>query len=318
MIRFLTAAAALLAFTAPLQAQTYPDRDIHVMCGYPAGSGADVYVRFFAEGLRQQSGKPVIVENKPGATGSLGAEAVARARPDGYTILITPPGAISYNQYLFKKLSYDPVKELTPVATMIRFPFFLVVDPKSPIKSVRELETHLKAKGDKASYGASAAIAIALSEILNHELKTNATRVMYRGAPESMRDLAEGSLDFLFMDPAFAIEQAKSGKIRVLAATTPQRSSALPDVPTTAEAGYPGINRTTWFGSFAPAGTPAPIVEKLNGWFAQIMRSQQAIDFFRTAGAEPFVSSVEDTGKLQREEITRWAEIVKLAKIEPQ
>jgi tripartite-type tricarboxylate transporter receptor subunit TctC len=314
----LLALPLLLGLLGPAAAQDYPSRDIHIICGYPAGSGADIYVRYFADALRGLSGKAVVVENKAGATGSIGAEAVARSRPDGYTLLISPGGALSYNVHLFKKLNYDPLTDLAPITTLIRFPFLLVVDPSTQVTDVKGLIDRLKLRKEKAAFGASAAVAIALGEMLKSAANVEATKVLYRGAPESLQDLKEGSLDFIFLDPAFGIEQSRQGRVRTLAVTTPQRSYVLPEIPTMAEAGYPSIDRTSWFAAMAPAGTPPPIIEKINGWYRQIMAADEAKKFFATSGADAFVGTPQDLARLQRDEIAKWTELVKLAKIEPQ
>jgi tripartite-type tricarboxylate transporter receptor subunit TctC len=302
----------------PVMAQDFPSKEIRVYCGFPPGGGADISIRFFAEKLRALSGRPVIVENKTGAGGNLAVQAITRAKPDGYSLVISTGGPASYNVHLFKNLGYDPVKELAPISPLASFPFVLVVNPELPIKTVADLVAHAKARGGKTSYGAIGGTPIVLSEMMKYVGKFDATQVMYRGAGSPTNDLLSGVLDFMFMDSAAAIGQAQQGRLRILAVSTPTRSSVLPDVPTLIEGGLPGVERTSWFAAFAPPGTPEPIVQKLNGWFQQILAMDDTKQFLHSAGADPFPGTPEDLRRLQLDEIAKWADLVKLAQMEAQ
>ncbi len=308
----------LLALSDPALAQQFPQHEIHVYCGFPAGSGADVWVRHIADGLRPLAGKPVIVENKVGASGNLAVEAVTHAKPDGHTLVISPGGPLSYNVHLYKQLGYDPVEGLTPVGTLVKFPFVLVVAPKRPVGSVAELVAQLKAKHDDASYGAVGGAPIVLSELLKYYAGFEAVQVMYRNTSAIMNDLLAGNLDFVFMDSASALAQIHEGRLKALAVSTPTRSALAPDIPTMAEAGFPGIDRTAWFAAVLPNDTPRAIARTYNDWMQTILAGDETKRFFHAAGAEVFPGTPERLTLLQRDEIEKWAKLVKLAKMEAQ
>jgi len=310
--------ALLLALTNPARAQQFPQHEIHVYCGFAAGSSADVWVRHIAEGLRPLAGKPVIVENKVGASGNLAVEALTHAKPDGHTLVISPGGPLSYNVHLYKRLGYDPVDDLRPIGTVVKFPFVLVVDPKRPMGSVAELVAQLKAKPGDATYGATGGGPIVLSELFKYYAGFNAVQVLYRNASAIMNDLLAGNLDFVFMDSASALAQIREGRLKALAVSTPTRSALAPDIPTMAEAGFPGIDRIAWFGAVLPKDTPDGIAATYSGWIHTILASDETKRFFQTAGAEVFPGTREQLTALQRDEIEKWAKLAKLAKMEPQ
>jgi tripartite-type tricarboxylate transporter receptor subunit TctC len=311
----------LLLASAPAGAQDYPTRDIRAICNFPAGTGADVFVRYFSEKLSGLAGKPVIVENRGGALGNIGTEAAARARPDGYTILISPGSStMAAAMSTFKKLPFDPQKDFTPVTTLARLGFVLVVDPKSPVKSVAELTAQLKAKKEKATYGVAANTGLVSAELYKKFAGVpHVTKAQYREMQTLQNDMGAGNLDFSFGDPVFAVEQAKAGRIRALAVTSGQRMSALPDVPTMKEAGLPEFGELiAWWAVFVPAGTPQPIATRLEGWFNQIVASEDTRKFLNNLGSDPFPGNSRMLAELLAADITRWREYVKLANIEPQ
>jgi tripartite-type tricarboxylate transporter receptor subunit TctC len=318
MTRWLGTFALLLALGNAASAQQFPQHEIHVYCGFPAGSSADVWVRHIAEGLRTLAGKPVIVENKVGASGNLAIEALTHAKPDGHTLAISPGGPLSYNVHLYKRLGYDPVDGLAPIGTVVKFPFVLVVDPTLPVSTVAELVAHIKIKPGDATYGAVGGAPIVLSELLKYRAGFNAVQVMYRNMSAIMNDLAARSLDFVFMDSASALAQVHEGRLKALAVSTPTRSALAPDIPTLAEAGFPGIDRIAWFGAVLPKDTPDGIAGTYNGWLQTILASAETQRFFRTAGAEVFPGTPQQLTALQRDEIEKWAKLVKLAKMEAQ
>ncbi|MDB5571131.1 MAG: transporter substrate-binding protein [Hyphomicrobiales bacterium] len=315
------AAAALLLFcigSGAALAQDYPAREIRIYCGFPPGGGADVFVRYFAEKLRPLAGKPVLVENRTGAAGNVAVQALTRAKPDGHTLIISTGGPVSYNTHLYKSLGYDPVADLTPVSPLVSFPFVLVVDPGLPIQSVSDLTSHVKARQGRAKYGANGGTPIVLAEMLKHFGKFEAAQVMYRDNASAANDLVSGQLDFMFLDSAVAMGQSRQGRLRMLAVSTLHRSNLLPDVPTVAESGYPEVERTSWFAAFLPARTPQGVATSLNQWFQQILGTQETRDFLNAAGAEPYPGTPDDLKRLQADEIAKWSDLVKLAKIEPQ
>ena len=314
-------ALTVLFATLPAQAQDYPTRDIHAICNFPAGTGGDVFVRFFSEKLSALAGKTVIVDNRGGAFGNIGTEAAARSKPDGYTILIVPGSSTMAAAVSgFKKLPFDPIKDFTPVTTLAKLGFVLVVDPKTPIKSMADLTAHLKTKGDKASYGTSSNTGLIAAELYKKFASLpQVIKVQYRENQTALNDMYAGNLDFLSVDAPWAIEQAKAGRLRALAVTSADRLSVLPDVPTVEEAGVKGYGDVTpWWAVFVPATTPQPIVDKLEAWFNQIAASTETKKWLNNLGSDPFPGNARMLEQLLSKDIKRWGEYYKLANIEPQ
>jgi tripartite-type tricarboxylate transporter receptor subunit TctC len=310
----------ILLTSPPTQAQDYPTRDIHVICTFPAGTGADIYVRYFSEKMSALAGKPVIVENKGGAMGNIGTEAAAKSKPDGYTILIVPGSSTMASAVsTFKKLPFDPIKDFTPVTTLAKLGFVIVVDPKTPLKSLADLTAHLKAKGAKASYGTSANTGTVAAELYKkHAGIPQVTKVSYKENGTAMNDMYAGTLDFLSVDSAWAMEQIKSGRLRALAVTSADRSSVLPDVPTMVQAGVKDYGDVTpWWAVFVPAKTPQPIVSKLEAWFNKVVASPETKKWLNNLGGDPFPGNSKMLADLLAKDIKRWGEYYKLAGIEP-
>jgi tripartite-type tricarboxylate transporter receptor subunit TctC len=308
--------AAMLPLAA--SAQDYPTRDIRVICGFPAGSGADVFVRFFADQMKSFTDKPVIVENKPGALSVIGAEYVARAKPDGYTVFLTGATPITSGIYLFRKLNYDPVRDFQPITTMLWQPVILTVSHKSPVNNVRDLISLVRAKGDKSTYGGPATSSIATAEIFKSMTNLVSLQVSYKDSAPAVLDMNDGTLDFMFLDPVSAMENYRSGRVKAIAVTTPQRVSSAPEIPTMAESGVPGYDWTSWWAALVPAGTPQPIVNTLNGWFKELLARPVTKDFLGKFAAEPWYGSPEQARAKQLDEIEKWKEIARIAKFEPQ
>jgi tripartite-type tricarboxylate transporter receptor subunit TctC len=312
------AAAAFLALPlhAPV-AQEFPAREIHIICGYDAGTGADVIVRYFAEKLGTLAGKPVIVENRGGALTTIAAKYVTTQRPDGYTVFITAGNStMSANSYLFKNLTYDPVKDFTPVTTLVQLPFLLVTSPKTPVKTVGELTAYLKAKGDKATYGQANSFGIAAAELYKTIAGFKGESIAYRSTPQAFTDMNGGQFDFIFADATFGLEQARSGNIKALATTN--RVSTAPEIPTMAEAGVQGFDLTAWWAAWLPAGAPQPIVDKLAGWLNQVVASAETKAFMPSKGAEPFPGNAKLLVEHQVADTAKWVALLKAAKVEQQ
>jgi len=307
-----------IAFSIPAHAQDYPTRDITTVCPFAAGTGADITVRYFSAKLSDVLGKPVIVLNKAGATGNIASETVAKAKPDGYTISITPASStMAAAPHLYKKLPFDPVKDFTPVTTLASLPFVLIVDAKRPIHSVADLIAQLKAR-DGGFYGGSNNTGIVAAELFKNATGIDARRVAYKNIADSVNDMIAGHTDFTFTDATWVVEQAKAGRIRALAVTSARRSRVLPDVPTLAEAGFPGIELEPWWGVFLPAGAPQPVVTRLASAFDRILAMPETSEFLIKLANEPFPGTPDQLRDLLAKEIKRWGELVKLAKIEPQ
>jgi tripartite-type tricarboxylate transporter receptor subunit TctC len=318
----LAGAAALPAGLkgAPSFAQdVYPVHEVHVICGYAPGTGADIVVRFFAEQLRKKSGKPMIVENKPGAGTSIASEYVARAKPDGYTLFINPGNGLAGNPYLYKNLSHDVIKDFAPVTTLVKLPFMLAVSPSSPANSVKEFLDLMRQKGEKASYGYPNNLSLAAGELLNERTGLKAVAVPYKSTPEALNDMTNGLIDFLWSDATFALGQAKGGKMKLLAVTSRERTGLDPSIPSLQESGVPNFHLEAWWGAWFPAHTPRPIVDKVSVWLNEALTDPETREFLtKSAPSDPFPGTPESTLEYLKQDIPRWAEVFKLAKIEPQ
>ena len=317
LVRALLAAAAL-AMAPGAFAQDYPSQDIRFMCGFPAGSGADVLVRYFAEKVRPLANHTIIVENKVGAAGNIAAVYTARAKPDGYTVYVHAASAIAANMHLFKKPPIDATKDLQIAAGVNKQPFMVVVAANSPYKTLAELTAAMKAKGDKASYAQSNTSGKVMGELYKQAAGVKAVEVAYRTANDSLNDFARGVVDYGMLDPVSALSQARAGRLRMLAVSTAQRMQAVPDLPTMAEAGVPGVELLTWFAAMVPSATPRPIIDKLNGWFNQVLATEETKKFLNNFGGDPFVTTPEDGQALFRQHVKDWESFVRAAKIEPQ
>ena len=312
------AAAAMLA-TAPVKAQDYPKQDIHAIVGFPAGSGADVYARYFANKLSQVAKVNVIVENKPGANSSIATEYVARSKPDGYTIFIGGSDVFGSPLYLFKKPPVDPRKDFIYVSPLVSQGFILTVPADKPYNNVAELTAAMKAKGDKASYPTTNNPALILGEAYKKSAGLNTVQVGYKTSADFLNDMMSGTLDWVWADPVFGLARIREGKFKPLAISTGKRISALPDIPTAKEAGIADIDMNLWWVTAVPAGTPQPIVDKLN---AVVHRNRQdagdeGIPRPRMAPSRGRLLSPRPTALINKE-IKDWEVYTKLGKIEPQ
>jgi tripartite-type tricarboxylate transporter receptor subunit TctC len=315
----LAAAAVLLAHGAAAHAQDYPTRPITVVVGLPAGSGGDVVARFYADRLSRLAGKPVIVENKPGMILSIGADAVAKAPPDGYTILITSvTSSHAANVFNFKRLPYDPIKDFTPVATLQKSYFILMVREQAPWKTVAELTEAMRIKGDKASYAYGAPPALASAELYKARAGLKAIGIPYKTSVASLSEMFSGEIDFQFIDSTAGTPLLQSGKVRGLAVSAGQRVPGV-DLPTMTEAAdIPGFDIAPVWGVLLPPGAPPAIVAKLEGWFAEISRMDATRQYIASTHAAPFPGGAKDLAAFIPKEIEKWRELAKLANIQPQ
>jgi tripartite-type tricarboxylate transporter receptor subunit TctC len=315
----MVAAILIAATSTPSLTQSYPTREIRAVIGLPAGSGGDVVTRYYADKLAQLSGKPVIVENKPGMILSIGADYVAKSKPDGYTILITSvTSSHAANLYNFKKLPYDPIKDFTPVAMLQRSYFILMVRPDAPWKTVADLTAALKTKGAKATYAYGSPPALASAELYKARSGLQAVGVPYRTSMSSLPEMFSGELDFQFMDSTQGTPLLKSDKLRGLAVSSAQRVPGT-DMPSMAEAaGIPEFDIAPTWGVFLPAGAPQPIVDQLEAWFAEIARMDATRQYQANTHAAPYFGGAKALAEFLPQEIKRWEELSRLAKIEPQ
>jgi tripartite-type tricarboxylate transporter receptor subunit TctC len=319
-INFLGAVvAALLGACIGAHAQTYPSRDIKVVVGLPAGSGGDVIARYYADKLAQVSGRTVIVENRPGMILSIGADAVAKAQPDGYTILVTSvTSSHAANKFMFKKLPYDPIKDFTPVALLQRGYFILTVRSEAPWKTVAELTAAMKEKGAKASYAYGSPPALASAELYKARSGLQAVGIPYRTAMQSLPQMYSGELDFQFFDSTQGTVQIKGGKLRGLAITAGTPVEGV-DLPTMAKAGnIPEFDIAPTWGVFLPAGAPQTVVDKLEAWFLEITKMDATKQYLGRTYASSFPGGAKDLASFLPKEIKRWEELAQVANIQPQ
>jgi tripartite-type tricarboxylate transporter receptor subunit TctC len=315
----LIATVIAAALSSAVAAQEYPAREIRSVCNFAPGSGADILVRFYSDKLSRLAGKPVIVENKPGANGAIATADLAHSKPDGYSIMITPASStIAAAPYLFKNLQFDSSKDFQAVTTIATLSFVLLVDASKPIKSVDELIKHLKTRPNDGFYGTSNNTGVIAAELFKHAAGLKTTYAPYKQNTQALTDLLQGTLDFLSYDATWAAGQVKGGRVRVLAATANKRSVAFPDIPTLRELGYGTNDVTAWWGVVVPAGTPRPIVDKLSGWFNQITNEADTKQFLARAAFDPFPGTPDQMSALIKSDAARWKGYVELAKIEPQ
>src|SRR5262245_18628844 len=311
-------AALIVAAPATVQAQDYPSQDIRFICGFPAGSGADVLVRYFGEKVRQIANRTVIVENKVGAAGNIAAVYTARSKPDGYTVYVHAASAIAANMHLFKSPPIDAGKDLQIVAGINKQPFMVVVAANSPYQTLADLTEAMKKKGDKASYAQSNTSGKVMGELYKRATGIQAVEVPYRTANDALNDFASGTIDYGTVDPVFALSQARAGRLRMLAVSTSHRMQAVPELPTMTEAGVPGVELLTWFAVMVPSATPRPIVDKINKWFNEVLATEETKKFLNSFGGDPFITTPDDGQALFVQQIKDWEGHVRAAKIEPQ
>ncbi len=302
---------------AGVRAQDYPSQDIRLICGFPPGSGADVFVRYFAEKLRPVAGRTVVVENKVGAASNIATEYVARSKPDGHTLYPFAGTTVAASMHLFKNPPVDVGKALKVAATTSNLAFMLVVDAKSPHKTVPELTAAMKQKGSRASYAVAANPGRIMGAIYKNGAGLEALEVQYRTAADSLNETISGKLDYGLHDPIFALAQQREGRLRVLAVSTGKRLQSQPDIPTMAESGVP-MDLTLWWGVMVAAGTPKPIIDTINRWFSQIVSTEETKRFLNDYGADPMITSPERSQEMFETAIKEWGEYVRMAKIEPQ
>lgn len=288
------AAGAMLP-AAQAQTAAWPNKPLRVIVNFPPGGAADQLARAIGVPLAEALGQPVVVENRGGANGNIGGEAVAKAPNDGYTLLMSSGGMVSVNPHLYPKMSFDPAKDLVPVAAAARVLVFLEVKPTLPVNNVREFLAYLKANPGKLSFGTpgNGSSPHLATEMMKAQTNTFAVHVPYRGAAPAMQDLLGGQLDFMF-DPGIGLQHVKAGKLKLLAVGSAKRSPLFPDVPTLDEAGLKGFDADTWFGFYAPAGTPPEVITRLNREINKILGSQAVKDRILAIGGVPAPMSPSD------------------------
>jgi tripartite-type tricarboxylate transporter receptor subunit TctC len=304
-------------FACSSLAQTFPDRTIKVVVPYPAGGITDGLGRTIAKGLEEAWGRPAIVENRAGAAGNIGSDFVAKAAPDGYTLLVNSGPTMVISQALFGNLPYDPLKDLAPVTQAVLLPNILVVRPTLPATTVKELIALLKANPGKFNFASagSGTVGHMAGELFKQMAGVDMVHIPYKGAAPAMTDLLAGRVDLFFDTIASALPHVKAGKLRVLGISSAKGSPLLPDVPTIAQAGVPGFDANPSFGVFAPAGTPAVIVDRLGKEIARILDEKGARQRLEALGAEIATDTPDQFGAYMREQSVKWANLIRDAKI---
>ena len=309
------ALAAMLAALPGAGAQDYPSRPVKIIVPFPAGGTADVMPRVIGEWLSRKWGQPVVVENRTGAAGNIGAEAVAKAEPDGYTLLSAPPPPLVINQNLYPKLGFDPT-EFVPIVIMGRVPNALVINAKLPFNSVAELIAYAKANPGKltsATQG-NGTTSHLTSELFQLMADVKFQHVPYRGSAPALTDLVAGSVDLMFDNLGVSLPLVKGGQLKLLGVATPKRMASLPDVPTIAET-LPGFESAAWFAIVAPPKTPQAVVDKINADVNEALRQGDIVQRLAQLSAEPIGGTPQATAAYMREEIDRWHKVIKAANV---
>jgi tripartite-type tricarboxylate transporter receptor subunit TctC len=312
------AALAAATLSAPALAQAYPSKPIVFLVPFAAGSATDQLARALGQSITEQTKQAVVVDNKAGASGMMAAQAAARAAADGYTVLITTNTTHAANEHLYKKLPYEPVKDFAPVSGLGKGGQVLVVNVASPYKSVADLVAAAKKSPGKLSFGSGSSSSRVAGEMFKQLSGTDILHVPYKSNPMAITDLLGGQIDLMITDTSTGVPQIKAGKLRALGYSTQKRSAMLPEVPTIDEAGVKGYDMGYWFAAYVPAGTPAPVVARLNELLGAAVKSAAAKTFFDTAGSEPWTTSPGELASFQAAETRKWGGVIKAAGIEPE
>lgn len=318
MKRLLIATLLLAASATPGLAQSYPSKPVKFVVPFAAGSATDTLARVLGQRLSTTLGQPMVVENLPGASGQIAAQAVQRAAPDGATVLIATNTTHAANQSLFKTLSYDPVGGFEPVTKLGDITLAFAINPKVPASSVREFVAYAKANPGKISFGSGSSSSRIAGEMVKVLAGVDLLHVAYRSNPQAITAVLGGEIDMIFADVATTMPQIQAGKMKGLAVSSAKRSSLAPDLPTMQEAGVPGYELTAWFAAFVPAKTPKPIVDKLNGAFGEALRDKSTQESLLKVGIEPGASTPDELRTFVADETAKWAKIVAAAGIQPE
>jgi tripartite-type tricarboxylate transporter receptor subunit TctC len=313
VMRFFAIAVLSLSVLPAQAAEHYPERVVRIVNPYPPGGSVDVMARILAQRLSEDLGQQFIVENRSGGGGNTGSDSVAKAEPDGYTLLFTAPGPLTVNQTLYSKLSFDPAADFAPIALFATAPIVLMVHPGVPASNVQELIALAKnAPGTINFASAGNGTTNHLSgEMFKSMAEIDIVHVPYRGAGPAMNDLIGGHVQMFFDLMPVVLPQVTSGKVRALATAGATRASALPNVPTVAEQGVPGFDASSWYGLVAPAKTPEPVLAKLRDEVAKVLEAPGMIAHIRELGSEPGTAFGKDFGAFMALETKKWAEVIR-------
>jgi len=308
--------AGATSFGSGAGAQTYPAKPITFVVPFTAGSATDQLARAVGLSVTEQSKQAVVVDNKGGASGMIAAQQVAKAAPDGYTVLITTNTTHAANEHLYKKLPYDPVKDYAPVTGLGKGGQVLVVRADAPYKSVAELLAKVRKEPGKLSFGSGSSSSRVAGEMFKQMSHTDILHVPYKSNPNAITDLLGGQIDLMITDTSTGVPQIKAGKLRALAVSTAQRNPLLPEVPTIDEAGVKGYDMGYWFAAYVPAGTPPAVVARLHELLVAGTRSAAAKSFYDGSGSVAWTTSPEELGRFQASETEKWGRVIKAAGID--
>ena len=313
MRNLLAALAWVAAFFSGGASAQYPSRPVHLIVGFPAGGPADIFGRTFAQALSAGLGQPVVVENKSGVGGVLGIDAVAKSAPDGYTLGFNNQGSVAMAPYALTKMPFNPNKDLALITTVVKVPEVVVVNPSLPVNTLAELIAYAKAHPGKIAFGSAGAGGIThlACELLKSEAKIDVLHVPYKGAAPAVSDLLGGQVQMGIFDVPVVLPHIKSGKFRALALTSAKRAPSLPDVPTTAEAGYPRVISDNWYGLVAAAGTPPAVLKRIHEAAMAALKSPALIEQFAKVSGIPAPMTPEEYRTFLGEEQARWGTIIK-------
>ena len=318
--RTLLAASLALAIVpaAYAQATRYPDHPLTFVVPFAAGSATDQLARAIGTSITEQTKQPVVVDNRAGAGGMIAAQVAARSAPDGYTVLITTNTTQSANEFLFKKMPYDPVKDFAPVSGLGKGGQILVVKADSPYKTVSDLLAKARAEPNKLSFGSGSSSSRVAGEMFKQLSHTDILHVPYKSNPQAVTDLLGGQIDLMITDSATGLPQIKGGKLRALGYSTRTRSALLPDVPTIEEAGVKGYDMGYWFAAYVPAGTPPASIARLHELIVAAVKSSAAHTFYDSTGTEVWTTTPAELASFQAAETQKWGRVIKAAGIEPE
>jgi tripartite-type tricarboxylate transporter receptor subunit TctC len=308
-----TAFVAAVAAISPVQAQDYPSRLVHLVVPQAAGGGTDTFARAIGQKLSERWGQPVVIENKAGAGGVVGTDFVAKAAPDGYTLLVTYEGSQAINQSLYEKLPFDSLKDFYAVATIAVTPFILIVGPRAEAKTLKEFISFARANPDRLSYGSAGngSVNHLLGEMLKTEADIRLVHVPYKGASSAIADVIGGHIDAAFASVPSVISSVQSNVVRALAVSSAKRIAVAPDIPTVAEAGFPKFDVNPWWGILAPAGLSPAIARKISADIAEILKTPEMVEVLAKQGATPLITSSDAFRDLLAQDIEKWRKVVK-------
>jgi tripartite-type tricarboxylate transporter receptor subunit TctC len=317
-LRSLVGAAALALVATPftattLHAQTFPTRAVRLVVPQTPGGASDALARIMAQKLSEKWGQSVVVENRAGAGGNIGMDVVAKAPPDGYTLLMSYVGSHAINPSIYKKLPFDPEKDFVAVANLADVPFVAVANPKLPIANIKDLAAYVASGKGQVSFGSAGngSVNHLLGEMFNTAANVKMTHVPYKGAAPALTDLISGQIQVVFTSLPSVGQHIKGGTLKGLAVTGSKRSPAFPDIPTFAELGYPALAISPWFGIFATGGTPPAVVQKINADINSILQEPDTIDKFAAQGAEVHTTTPQELQTMLHNDIQKWAVVVK-------